>query len=46
MDPESAEWVRALAGTAPLREPALARLHEPLVRIARDEVRRRGSPAG
>ncbi len=42
MDPESAEWVRALAGTGPRREAALARLHELLVRIAHGEVRRRG----
>jgi RNA polymerase sigma-70 factor (ECF subfamily) len=42
MDPESAEWVRVLAGTGPRREAALARLHEMLVRIARGEVRRRG----
>ena len=42
LDPESAEWVRALAGTGPQREAALARLHGMLVRIARGEVRRRG----
>jgi len=42
LDAESAEWVRALAGTGPRREAALARLHEMLVRIARGEVRRRG----
>jgi RNA polymerase sigma-70 factor (ECF subfamily) len=42
MDPESAEWVRALAGTGPRREAALVRLHELLLRIARGEVRRRG----
>jgi len=42
LDPESAEWVRALAGAGPLREAALARLHGMLVRIARGEVRRRG----
>jgi RNA polymerase sigma-70 factor (ECF subfamily) len=41
LDPESAEWVRALAGAGPRREAALARLHELLVRIARAEVRRR-----
>ena len=42
MDSESAEWVRALAGTGPSREAALARLHGMLLRIARGEVRRRG----
>ena len=42
LDAESAEWLRALAGTGPQREAALARLHEMLVRIARGEVRRRG----
>jgi RNA polymerase sigma-70 factor (ECF subfamily) len=42
LDPESAEWLGALAGTGPQREAALARLHEMLVRIARAECRRRG----
>jgi RNA polymerase sigma-70 factor (ECF subfamily) len=42
LDPESAEWLRVLAGTGPRREAALARLHEMLVRIAHGEVRRRG----
>jgi RNA polymerase sigma-70 factor, ECF subfamily len=42
LDPESAEWLRALTGTGPQREAALARLHTMLVRIARAEVRRRG----
>jgi RNA polymerase sigma-70 factor (ECF subfamily) len=42
LDPESAEWLQALAGTGPLREAALARLHAMLVRIARGEVQRRG----
>jgi RNA polymerase sigma-70 factor, ECF subfamily len=41
LDPESAGWLRALAGTGPAREAALARLHEMLVRIARGEVGRR-----
>jgi len=41
-DPESAEWLRVLAGTGPRREAALARLHGMLVRIAQVEVRRRG----
>src|SRR6201988_356826 len=42
LDPESAEWCRALAGTGRLRDEALARLHAMLVRIARGEVQRRG----
>jgi RNA polymerase sigma-70 factor (ECF subfamily) len=42
LDPESAEWLQALAGTGCLREAALARLHAMLARIARGEVRRRG----
>jgi RNA polymerase sigma-70 factor (ECF subfamily) len=41
LDPESAEWLRVLAGTGPAREAALARLHGLLVRIAHGEVRRR-----
>lgn len=42
LDAESAGWVSALTGTGPEREAALARLHELLVRIARNELRRRG----
>jgi RNA polymerase sigma-70 factor (ECF subfamily) len=42
LDPESAEWLRALADTGPQREEALARLHGMLIRIAQGEVRRRG----
>ncbi len=42
LDAESAEWLRALAGTGPQRDEALARLHGLLVRIARSEVARRG----
>lgn len=42
MDAESAAWMQALTNTGPEREPALARLHERLVRIALAEVRRRG----
>jgi RNA polymerase sigma-70 factor (ECF subfamily) len=42
LDPESAGWLGALAGTGPQREAALTRLHEMLVRIARAECRRRG----
>jgi RNA polymerase sigma-70 factor, ECF subfamily len=41
LDPESAGWLRMLAGTGPAREAAVARLHEMLVRIARGEVGRR-----
>ena len=41
LDPESAEWLRALADTGPQREAALARLHGILVRVARREVARR-----
>ena len=41
LDPDSAGWLRMLAGTGPAREAALARLHEMLVRIARGEVGRR-----
>jgi RNA polymerase sigma-70 factor, ECF subfamily len=42
LDPESAGWLGALAGTGPQREAALARLHEMLLRIARAECGRRG----
>jgi RNA polymerase sigma-70 factor (ECF subfamily) len=42
LDAESADWPRALAGTGPRQEEALARLHEMLVRVARREVARRG----
>jgi RNA polymerase sigma-70 factor (ECF subfamily) len=41
LDAESAEWVRVLADTGRVREAALARLHELLLRIARGEVARR-----
>jgi len=41
LDPDSAGWLRMLAGTGSAREAALARLHEMLVRIARGEVGRR-----
>src|SRR5262245_5316809 len=41
LDPDSAGWLRMLAGTGAAREAALARLHEMLVRIARGEVGRR-----
>src|SRR6266702_2945687 len=36
LDPESAWWLRVLAETGPSREAALARLHELLVRVARE----------
>jgi RNA polymerase sigma-70 factor, ECF subfamily len=42
LDPESAEWLRALAGSGPQREAVLERLHELLVQVARGEVERRG----
>ena len=42
LDPESAEWLRALADTGPRREAALARLQGMLLRIAQRECRRRG----
>ena len=42
VDPESAGWLGALAGTGPQREAALTRLHEMLLRIAQRECRRRG----
>jgi RNA polymerase sigma-70 factor (ECF subfamily) len=42
LDPDSAEWVRSLAGDASERERALARLHGLLLRVARSEARRRG----
>jgi len=42
LDAESIEWLGALAGAGLRREAALARLHEMLVRIARDEAARRG----
>jgi len=42
LDPESAEWLGALAGRGAQREAALGRLHEMLLRIAQRECRRRG----
>jgi RNA polymerase sigma-70 factor, ECF subfamily len=42
LDPESAEWLRVLAGTGPQQGTALAQPHEMLVRIAQRETRRRG----
>ena len=42
VDPESAEWLGALASSGAQREAALGRLHEMLLRIAHRECRRRG----
>ena len=42
LDPESAAWVGALAGTGAQREAAAARLHGMLLRVAQRECRRRG----
>jgi RNA polymerase sigma-70 factor (ECF subfamily) len=41
LDPDSAKWVRALAGSGPERDDALAQLHKLLFRVARAEARRR-----
>jgi RNA polymerase sigma-70 factor, ECF subfamily len=41
LDDASAEWVRALSATGTVREAALARLHDLLVRVAIRELRRR-----
>jgi RNA polymerase sigma-70 factor, ECF subfamily len=41
LDPDSAEWLRTLGGTEVEREAARVRLHTMLLRIARNEVRRR-----
>src|SRR5689334_811506 len=41
LDPESAEWVRALSGAGAERERALSRLYALLLRAARFEVGRR-----
>jgi RNA polymerase sigma-70 factor (ECF subfamily) len=40
-DPDSAQWLRALEGTEAEREAASLRLHAMLLRVARNEVRRR-----
>jgi RNA polymerase sigma-70 factor (ECF subfamily) len=42
-DRDSAEWLRALRGSGPAKNAALARLHELLLKIARAEVSRRRS---
>jgi RNA polymerase sigma-70 factor (ECF subfamily) len=41
LDPESAEWVRALSACGADRDRAAARLHEVLLRVARAEAARR-----
>jgi RNA polymerase sigma-70 factor (ECF subfamily) len=46
LDPESAEWLRALECTGPQREAAVGRLHELLLRAARSELRRRNGQLG
>lgn len=43
LDPESAEWLRALTAVGTEREAALGRLHERLLRIAVHEVHRRST---
>ncbi len=42
LDGESAEWISALMDSGLVRDQALARLHELLLRIARSELGRRG----
>jgi RNA polymerase sigma-70 factor (ECF subfamily) len=42
LDAESAEWTRDLESSGLVREQALVRLHELLLRVARGELRRRG----
>ena len=46
LDPESADWLRALGGEGGDREAAYARLHALLLRVAYGELRRRGPAAG
>ena len=41
LDPESRQWLAALAATGPTRDEAVARLHALLLRAARFEVARR-----
>lgn len=43
LDPDSGQWIQVLSGAGPQREAALARLHDLLLRIARNELQRRGS---
>jgi RNA polymerase sigma-70 factor (ECF subfamily) len=40
-DTESAQWIRTLRDAGPVREEALARLHELLLRVAHRELHRR-----
>jgi RNA polymerase sigma-70 factor (ECF subfamily) len=46
LDPESAEWLRALERAGAEREAAVERLHELLLRAARSELRRRNGQLG
>jgi RNA polymerase sigma-70 factor (ECF subfamily) len=46
LDRESAEWVAALEGPPGRRDPALARLHALLLRVARAEAARRAVALG
>jgi RNA polymerase sigma-70 factor, ECF subfamily len=43
LDPDSAEWLRALTSTGAEREAGLARLHNLLLRVAMTELRRRSA---
>jgi len=43
LDPDTAAWLRALAGAGSDRDAGLARLHDMLLRIALSEARRRGA---
>ena len=43
LDEDSARWLAGLGGTGPVRERAIGRLHEMLLRIARAESHRRGA---
>ena len=43
LDPESAEWVRALTNSGRVHDAAVERLHEMLLGVARAELRRRAS---
>jgi len=45
-DRDSCDWVSALTGTGPVREKAIANLHELLLRVARREVFRRRTALG